>query len=45
MGLVTNVRLHMTKTTKPMGFVTLEDIQGNIELVLFPRTWRKRANN
>jgi DNA polymerase-3 subunit alpha len=22
-----------------MGFVTLEDIQGNIELVLFPRTW------
>jgi DNA polymerase-3 subunit alpha len=24
-----------------MGFVTLEDIQGNIELVLFPRTWQK----
>ena len=24
-----------------MGFVTLEDIQGNIELVLFPRTWEK----
>jgi DNA polymerase-3 subunit alpha len=22
-----------------MGFITLEDIQGNIELVLFPRTW------
>jgi DNA polymerase-3 subunit alpha len=31
----------MTKTNKPMGFVTLEDIQGNIELVLFPRTWEK----
>jgi DNA polymerase-3 subunit alpha len=31
----------MTKTNKPMGFVTLEDIQGSIELVLFPRTWQK----
>lgn len=38
-GLITNVRPYMTKTNKPMGFVTLEDIQGNIELVLFPRTW------
>ncbi|MBV6450247.1 MAG: DNA polymerase III subunit alpha [Anaerolineales bacterium] len=40
-GLITNVRPYMTKTNKPMGFVTLEDIQGNIELVLFPRTWEK----
>ena len=24
-----------------MGFVTIEDIQGNIELVLFPKTWDK----
>jgi DNA polymerase-3 subunit alpha len=31
----------MTKSNKPMGFVTLEDIQGNIETVLFPRTWEK----
>jgi DNA polymerase-3 subunit alpha len=38
-GLVTSVRPYMTKTNKPMGFVTLEDIQGNIELVLFPKTW------
>jgi len=38
-GLVTSVRPYMTKTNKPMGFVTLEDIQGNIDLVLFPRTW------
>jgi len=40
-GLVTAVRPYMTKTNKPMGFVTLEDIQGNIELVLFPRTWQQ----
>jgi DNA polymerase-3 subunit alpha len=38
-GLVTNVRPYTTKQGKPMGFVTIEDIQGNIELVLFPRTW------
>ena len=40
-GLVTNVRPYMTKNNKPMGFVTLEDIQGNFDLVLFPRTWDK----
>jgi DNA polymerase III subunit alpha len=40
-GLVTAVRPYLTKSNKPMGFVTLEDIQGNIELVLFPRTWEK----
>jgi DNA polymerase III subunit alpha len=38
-GLITQVRPYVTKAGKPMGFVTLEDIQGNIELVLFPRTW------
>ncbi|MGE5377186.1 MAG: DNA polymerase III subunit alpha, partial [Bacteroidota bacterium] len=38
-GLVTSVRPYTTKTNKPMGFVTIEDVQGNIELVLFPRTW------
>jgi DNA polymerase-3 subunit alpha len=39
-GLITSVRPYMTKTNKPMGFVTLEDVQGNIELVLFPKTWQ-----
>jgi DNA polymerase-3 subunit alpha len=38
-GMVTRFRQHQTKTGKAMGFVTLEDIQGLIELVLFPRTW------
>ncbi len=40
-GLITGVRPYTTKTGKPMGFVTMEDIQGNIELVLFPKTWEK----
>ena len=38
-GMVTRFRQHQTKTGKAMGFVTLEDIQGPVELVIFPRTW------
>ncbi len=40
-GLITSVRPYTTKTNKPMGFVTLADIQGNIELVFFPKTWQR----
>ncbi len=40
-GMVSRFRPHQTKSGKEMGFVTLEDIQGSIELVLFPRTWAK----
>lgn len=40
-GMVTRFRLHQTKSGKAMGFATIEDIQGPIELVLFPRTWEK----
>jgi DNA polymerase-3 subunit alpha len=40
-GLVVGIRPYQTKSGKMMGFVTMEDIQGNIDLVLFPRTWEK----
>jgi DNA polymerase-3 subunit alpha len=40
-GLITSVRPYTTKTNKPMGFANIEDIQGGIDLVLFPRTWEK----
>ena len=40
-GLIHTVRPYVTKAGKQMGFVTIEDIQGNIELVLFPRTWER----
>ncbi|MCS6907564.1 MAG: DNA polymerase III subunit alpha [Anaerolineales bacterium] len=40
-GMVTQIRQHQTKSGKPMAFVTLEDIQGTIELVIFPSTWQK----
>ncbi|MCG2785054.1 MAG: DNA polymerase III subunit alpha [Anaerolineae bacterium] len=40
-GLVVSSRAFKTKKDTMMGFVTLEDMQGNIELVIFPRTWEK----
>ena len=40
-GMVTAIRPHQTKTGKMMAWVTLEDLSGTIELVVFPRTWEK----
>ena len=42
-GIVVQVRPHLTRTGKPMAFVRLEDLQGSIELVIFPNTWKKFA--
>jgi len=40
-GLITRIRHHQSKAGKPMGYITIEDLQGTIELVVFPRTWEK----
>jgi DNA polymerase-3 subunit alpha len=40
-GMVGQLRTILTKKGKEMAFATLEDIQGNVELVIFPRTWAK----
>ncbi len=40
-GMVVTVRPFKTKSDKMMGFVTLEDLHGNLELVIFPKTWEK----
>jgi DNA polymerase-3 subunit alpha len=40
-GLVTRIRPHTTKKGDPMAFVVLEDFQGTIDLVVFPRTYAK----
>jgi DNA polymerase III subunit alpha len=40
-GMVTKFRAHTTKDGNSMGFATIEDIQGFIELVIFPRSWEK----
>lgn len=40
-GLVTRLRHHQSKAGKPMAFVTIEDLQGVVELVIFPRVWER----
>jgi DNA polymerase-3 subunit alpha len=42
-GIVTHIRHHQTKNGNPMAFVTIEDIQGSIDLVIFPSVWKKFA--
>src|SRR5206468_9175184 len=46
-GIVTGVRIVITKAKASMAIVTLEDLQGTVEIVVFPRlyeqtmsTWR-----
>mgnify|MGYP001035267379 CR=1 FL=1 len=38
-GVVNHKRDHLTKKGDSMGFITLEDLQGTIDLVVFPRVW------
>lgn len=40
-GMITRIRPHLTRSGKAMGFVRIEDIQGPIELVVFPKTWER----
>jgi DNA polymerase-3 subunit alpha len=40
-GMIVRIRPHVTKSGKSMGFVTIEDLQGAIELVIFPKTWER----
>jgi DNA polymerase-3 subunit alpha len=43
-GEVSHIRPYSTRAGKAMGFVTLEDLQGSIELVVFNRVWREVAS-
>jgi len=40
-GLITQLRTHQTKTGNMMAFATLEDLQGMIELIIFPSVWSR----
>lgn len=40
-GMVTWVRHHTTKDGNPMVFVNLEDLRGNIEVLVFPSVYEK----
>jgi DNA polymerase-3 subunit alpha len=38
-GMVTYVRRHVTKNGKPMAFAGIEDVYGQIEVIIWPSTW------
>jgi DNA polymerase-3 subunit alpha len=40
-GMITDYRTIMTKKSEEMAFATLEDLQGIVDLVIFPKTWQK----
>lgn len=42
-GIVTGIRTVITKARQTMGVATLEDLQGAIEVVVFPKTWEQTA--
>ncbi len=42
-GMITAISVKYTKNNEKMAFVTLEDFQGSIEVVLFPKTYAKCA--
>jgi DNA polymerase-3 subunit alpha len=43
-GMITRFRTHQTRRGQSMAFATLEDIQGEVELVIFPRAWKQISN-
>jgi DNA polymerase-3 subunit alpha len=43
-GEVSHIRPYRTRSGREMGFVTLEDLQGSIELVIFNRVWKDVVN-
>jgi DNA polymerase-3 subunit alpha len=41
LGLLTYLRTHVTKKGDSMAFGSLEDLNGTVELIFFPRTWKQ----
>jgi DNA polymerase-3 subunit alpha len=42
--MITRYRTHQTRKGQSMAFATLEDLQGEVELVIFPRAWKQVSN-
>ena len=43
-GMVTGKTVKYTKTGQPMAFLTLEDLVGTVEIVVFPKSYEKYKN-
>ena len=39
-GMVSRFRKHLTKSGNDMGFVTVDDLLGSMEIVVFPSVWK-----
>jgi DNA polymerase-3 subunit alpha len=44
-GEICAIRPYLTRAGKEMGFLSLEDLQGTIELVVFQRLWEKISSD
>ena len=40
-GMITSKTIKYTKTNKTMAFITVEDLMGTVEIVIFPRDYEK----
>lgn len=40
-GIITGFKKTVTKNGQPMGFLTLEDLTGSCEVIVFPKTYEK----
>jgi DNA polymerase III subunit alpha len=43
-GMVNSVRKILTKRGKPMAFAEIEDLQGTVDLVIFPNVWEETVD-
>lgn len=43
-GLIKGLRRIITRKDEPMGFIMVEDLQGEVEVVVFPRVWQTVEN-
>ena len=44
-GMISYLRPHTTKKGDPMAFSALEDLDGQVDLLFFPRTWKQVREN
>jgi len=40
-GMINNIKRKTTKNGSPMAFITLEDLEGTVEIILFPKVYEK----
>jgi DNA polymerase-3 subunit alpha len=44
-GIITNKTIKHTRNDKIMAFITIEDLVGNVEVVIFPRDYERNSSN